>query len=446
VALNGPPLQTPVDAVDPKTGRRSVSVPWSQWFSNFYNAWMTGMQNVQFGDSANLDAFGRLRTSSPYILFDSMTEYGVNPVQWETATTGGSVTFQANQNSARLSTGGTTSGNFAIRQSRWYLRYQPGHSMQAGFVFVMGAAQTNSVSRVGYFDANNGIFLERNGSVLNIVRRTSTSGSPVDNAVAQSAWNIDHFNGTGPSGITLDVTKSNILTIDIDSGAGRIRIGFLVNGITYYVHQFLIANTIITTSMSTMCLPIRYEVRNTGTSGGTLTMDSMICYAFSEGSLTNDIDQTSSIGNGFTPISAASGVYTPLVSLQCKTAGPNSVTNRGHVNPNQFGVTVTGTNPVAYNVILNPATITGASWVSVGTNNIVNYDISATAFTGGSIIASGHVNATNQSRSQIIGTIQLAFPMVYTALGSVQDVIMIVAAGIGGASNSLGRISWTESY
>ena len=46
------------------------------------------------------------------------------------------------------------------------------------------------------------------------VLRSSTSGAPVEREVQQSEWNIDPFDGTGPSGITLDFTCTQILLID----------------------------------------------------------------------------------------------------------------------------------------------------------------------------------------------------------------------------------------
>lgn len=129
----------------------------------------------------------------------------------------------------------------------------------------MGAQDVGCTKREGIFDENNGIFLEDDGTNYKFVRRTSASGSPVDNAVNQSAWNIDKMDGTGSSGITLDFTKTQIMIIDYEwLGVGRVRMGFVVDGMIYYAHEFLNANSLTTVYMSTPNLPIRSEIANDG--------------------------------------------------------------------------------------------------------------------------------------------------------------------------------------
>ena len=59
----------------------------------------------------------------------------------------------------------------------------------------------------------------------------------LDNKIIQSNWNVDVFNGTGASGITLDFSKSQIFFIDYEwLGTGRVRCGFFIDGIPYYCH------------------------------------------------------------------------------------------------------------------------------------------------------------------------------------------------------------------
>jgi len=48
-------------------------------------------------NGTNVDAFGRLRTSQPYSLFDSQNRYAIDN-QFDTATvTGGSITYLPNE-------------------------------------------------------------------------------------------------------------------------------------------------------------------------------------------------------------------------------------------------------------------------------------------------------------------------------------------------------------
>ena len=93
----------------------------------------------------------------------------------------------------------------------------------------MNTLTANLKQKVGFFDANNGIFFYADGTTLKIVRRTYTSGAAVDTEISQSSWNGDKLNGTGASGFTLDPTKSNILFIDVEwLGVGSVELDLLL--------------------------------------------------------------------------------------------------------------------------------------------------------------------------------------------------------------------------
>ena len=231
------------------------------------------------GEDFSTDAFGRVRVSDPATLFDSQHQYTSQPLYWgEQATGTGAATHLPNEASVRLSTGGTASGAKMYRRTKAYFRYQPGKSQFIAMTFVLGAATNNLRRRVGYYDSHNGIFVEQTGSGASVVRRTYTSGSAVDNVVAQDSWSIDRFDGTGPSGVTLDWTKTQILVIDLQwLGVGRVRVGFYVNGVLYYAHEFLNANNLSLVYMTSANLPLGYEIENTGITAGTNTMDCICC-------------------------------------------------------------------------------------------------------------------------------------------------------------------------
>ena len=105
-------------------------------------------------------------------------------------------------------------GDEVIRQSP-YQRYQPGKSQFVAVTFDMVATEDNVVKQVGYFDDDNGIFLQLSGTSVSIVKRSKATGSVVNTEVAQASWD-DPFDGTGPSGITLDITKSQIFWMDLE--------------------------------------------------------------------------------------------------------------------------------------------------------------------------------------------------------------------------------------
>ncbi len=412
---------------------------------------MSLIHDVQYLDSPQLDAFGRLKVSQPEALFDSMSEYGNNTFLWETTTTGsGTVTNVANQNAIRLSTGAVTNTNKAYRATRKYTRYQPGRSLNIEQTFVMSASQSNARARVGYFDASNGIFLERTGSTVNIVRRTNVTGTPTDTAVAQASWNVDTFGGAGPSGKTLDLTKTQILFIQLQYlGVGRVQVGFVIDGIPYVAHQFLNANSLSTVYMSTGCLPVRGEVENFGTAGGVVTLD-MICTSVSSGGLGQE-QILYARSNGITARNTSTTLL-PLISIRAATllggtGGGGSITNRGHVQPQFYNVLVTA-QIHEYQILLNP-TIGGASWTANGTLSLADYDVSGSSVSGGTILDAGYIAAGAANKtgpgagSNAFSSVQ---PLVYTALGSVQDTICLAVRSVTSTGTAYGAIQWIEEF
>jgi hypothetical protein len=222
----------------------------------------------------NLDAFGRLRVSQPYTLFDSQNRYAADP-QFDTSTaTGGAATHLSNESSVSMAVT-TTSGSEVVRQTYRVFPYQPGKSLLLLATFKMDTAKTNLRQRVGYFNTDNGVFLEKSGTgVPRFFVRTSTSGSASDaRYVDQTSWNGDKLDGTGTSGITLDLTTTHILFLDFEwLGVGSVRCGFVINGQFIVCHTFHNANIQTAVYMTTAILPVRYEITNTGTTASSSAM------------------------------------------------------------------------------------------------------------------------------------------------------------------------------
>ena len=101
-------------------------------------------------------------------------------------------------------------------------------------------------------------------------RGTSNRGvvvtKTVDTKVAQSNWNIDKADGTGPSGYILDINKIQMVYLDYSwYGAGKIRFGFKdTYGHVKYMHEFIHNNKLNEAYMRSGNIPARYEVFNSG--------------------------------------------------------------------------------------------------------------------------------------------------------------------------------------
>jgi hypothetical protein len=115
---------------------------------------------VSLRDSANLDAFSRLRVSNPLILHNSQFTYDLAPVIMEQIVTGtgAAINHDTTNRCATMTFASTPTGGKAYMQSYEYLPYQPGRSQLIFVTFNMIAGVANVLKFAGYSDGLNGIF------------------------------------------------------------------------------------------------------------------------------------------------------------------------------------------------------------------------------------------------------------------------------------------------
>jgi hypothetical protein len=352
--------------------------------------------SIKYSNSPNIDAFGRLRVSSPLTLFDSSHRYADNGLWSTSASTGGSAIFNSSQGLVDL-TVTSSSGSEVIRETIKVFAYQPGKSLLVLSTFVMSPAKTNLRQRVGYYGAENGLYVQLNNSTLSFVKRSLVTGVVTESVVNQSSWNVDTMDGSGPSGIVLDITKAQILFMDIEwLGLGTVRLGFVIDGNFYVCHKFNHANLITSTYITTASLPLRYEITNTGATSGTSTLKQICSSVISEGGYElRGLQQAvgTPITSGRTLTTA--GTYYPIVSLKLKSTRLDAV-----VIPT--ALSLVGTTTGTYNWrLVSSGTTSGGSWVSAGVDSSVEYNLNATSYSGGRILASGYFLTTNQSNFSI---------------------------------------------
>jgi len=344
-------------------------------------------------DNGAGDAFGRLRVSQAVTVFDSQLQYDKQPLLWDEKIAG-SATSTHLPNESSVDMGVTTAdGDSVIRQTRDYIRYQPGKSQFILCTFVMGASQEGTTKLVGYGDNNNGIFLGQDGGGLFVMLRSKNTGTVNDTRkVYQTDWNLNDFGPTNISGESLDPTKSQILVIDIEwLGVGRIRLGLNINGVTYYFHEFLNANTIDKAYMTTANLPVRYEITNTQAVAAANTLKHICTSVISEGGVDETLAYPFSTELLDAPI--GNGVVNETVIFATRHALTfNGIENRARFRPTSYEVLAVG-GPVVAKVVYNP-TIVGGTWASVSPDSIMEENSTATSYTNGlnvgtSIVAGG---------------------------------------------------------
>ena len=393
--------------------------------------------------STAYDAFGRLRVSEPYSLFDSQNRYAIDN-QFDTFTTTGATTsFLTNEASVAMNVT-TSSGSEAVRQSFRSMLYQPGKGLLVLETFLMNTPKANLRQRIGYFGTQNGLYFELTGAAPGtraFVLRTYIGGS-VDNTtrrVEQTSWNGDKLDGTGPSGYTLDLTKPQILWMDFEwLGVGNVRVGFIINGQFIVCHTYQNANvTGNSVYMTTAILPVRYEITNTAATADASSLKQICSSVMSEGGL--EPTSISHVAKMTNPVTGIGTTLVPLVSIRLASTALGAI-----VLPNAVKVLPTSADDFEIQLVKN-ATLTGASYSAVASDANVEYDVAATAMTGGTITQLDYV------ASSVLGNTPLNEPGAFnwdTQLGAsisgTSDVYTLGARTISGTGDIIGSISFFD--
>lgn len=389
----------------------------------------------------HLDAFQRLRVSNPFTLFECQMRYQENG-KFDTSLTGSaSTTYNINESTLSLKTT-SASGDKVIRETKRVFPYQPGKSLLVMNSFTFSTLKTNLRQRVGYYGAQNGIFLEADGLDLYLVLRSSVSGSVSDaRRIPQSQWNKDTFDGQGASGRILDVTKSNILIMDIEwLGVGDVRVGFIVDGELVMAHIFHNENIIQSTYMTTACLPIRYELENTGAVEGSNEMRQICSTVISEGGYQGR-SLNYSVGRNFSnlrDLPSANVVY-PVLSIRLKPDRLDSIVLPDFVDL----VGVTNNASYKFEVRLN-GSIPGNNWANVSVTSPVQYDFSATSIDGGTILNSGYVVTGTKGGSFTFGSIEDFSFQLGRTIDGVSDTLSVCMLTDTAGADVGAIIGWNE--
>ncbi len=396
--------------------------------------------DIGFRDTPAIDAFNRLRVAEPTTLFDSKQIFDSQPLFWNDVQTAGGGTgsaYRTNEASTRLSVSGTTIGT-RVRQTFRRFNYQPGKSQAITMTGVLGNGSAGITQRVGLFDGSNGLFFNCEDGVWKVSKRSFVTGSAVDTNAAQSSWNLDTMDGNGVSGITLDFDNSQIFCIDFEwLGVGRIRFGFIVDGMLVYCHEFLFSNAIATVYMSTPNLPLRYEISNDGT-GQAASIDHLCSTVTSEGGAQDTgILRYKSTEGTHVDANVANTVYA-LVGIRLKSGSLAA-----SVKLADFSVMAETKDDFEWNIIFNP-TVAGTFTYSDETNSAVQTATGATANTvsGGVIMGGGFVDSTKDGGG-VFGKLENAL-LLGSTIGGVPDEIVLTVRPHTADADVQGSLTWRE--
>jgi len=403
---------------------------------------------------SQISAFGRIRTAEPAFLITTTSGYDLAPLIWQTLIGGAGNT--AVWNAALRSVDLTiVNAGYVVRQTYQYVPYQPGRSQLLMMTGLIGAPVANVIRRLGQFDSANGLFFQESAGVKSVVARNNS----VDTVVPQASWNIDPFDGTGPSGKTLDLSLDQVFVIDYAwLGTSQARFGFMSEGQIAYCHEIDFANTIARSFMQTAFLPIRYELVANAIAAAVM---SQICSTIS-----SEGGEYRPPGNQFSggrTIAGALAVATENVLVAIRPAITfGTLNNRIGINVSSIDVFSAGAS-VTWRLLYYPPgsanPITGGAFAVPNANSGVEINTTGTALslTGAIELASGYVAAaaTGNSSDEIAGLIPSttqSYPLTLDAsnvssplttnVGANPAYLVLSAVGVG--ATSAGRMNWQE--
>jgi hypothetical protein len=399
--------------------------------------------NTQYFDSPNLDAFSRLRVSNlhPVGLFDC--QYDLQSLLYEQLINGAGATIahDSTNRNALMTFSSTPSGGYTYMQSYQYIRYQPGKSQLGLVTFNFNGGVANVIKSAGLSDGTNGFEFRANGTTLQFALLTASSHG--NTIVDQTNWNLDKLDGTGKSGITLDVSKTQILVLDFQClYVGRVRMGFDINGVIVYAHEFLHANVATYPYIQSANLPIRVGMIASGTVSTTMAF---VCSAVaSEGGKDRTPSYTFTTINSIT---AANGTDTYLFAVRPKLLF-NSIANRIKFQLQSISINVTGNASALIKLKLGQV-ITTPTYTDANTTYSGFEVDTAGSLSGAAAIVVDSFYASAQRTATSLYSLQesiLRYPITLDAAGAHRDLgtLVFTAQGLGANVAMDAAITWSE--
>lgn len=206
-----------------------------------------------------------MRTAERSPIVELQSVYGLSDLRDLVEITGsGTVTNTTVEYQVSTTTGATDS---ATLDSVERGRYMPGFAGQAGIgVRIPSPPTQNQVFRWGMVDDENGAFFGQSvaDGIFVAIRRAG-----VEIIIPQTAWNIDSLDGTGPSGVTLDLPFGNIFQVIFTwFGYGVIEFNIVVQNPTTLAQEVVTVNRFRPaneTSFADPNSPLRAQIDNDGT-------------------------------------------------------------------------------------------------------------------------------------------------------------------------------------
>ena len=411
--------------------------------------------HFQYSDNGHLDAFSRLRVSTPTTLFDSKTLHNKSSLFWSQVSSGNGayIGFTGEGTDASVTLSTLNTGEFAIRQTTQRFNYQPGKSQLALFTGVL-KPEDHCIKRYGLFQSLTstpftptvGLYFETQiNSPSSIAVIQANEGYLVPSLSAtRDNWNIDKLDGKGISGKTLSLSAANIFLIDFEwLGVGRVRYGAVIDGQICYCHQFNNAGNVQGAYIRTPNLPVRAEIRQLAYGPSQLKM--ICCSVMSEGG-EDFTGVTRAIDSGTIGKNINAGVKRAILGARLQANKLDSVNEILNIS----GLVLASNSGNAasacfkYELLHNPTLASNGTWTDVDANsNFQEWQGVSEVLKNGTVITSGYSGAG--------GTIDLSgyrfekFLRMGCTIDGRRDEIYLVITPLQANEGVFGSITFIES-
>lgn len=373
--------------------------------------------------------FGQQRVVQPLSLGDNVLFYGIEDFVWGTSMDAGSVTWLSQEAAVRLTA--NADGGVAEMRTHARYRYQAGRAQTILQNVVPSTPADNTTQEWGYNDDNDGVFwrLKTDGGLMLVVR------SSIDGGVSETVHYVDAGTSNTIEG------KTHVYEMRFQwLGAGKL-VG-LIDG--EQVVQVKHSNSKSEAYMRTAVLPLTYKAYTTQ-GGSDISLKNICSSVVSEGG--GDQLSISFSARRGADLTVNSGVTDrPIVAIRPKST-INGVPNHGVLLPVRAWC-LSDSRRVRADVHVG-ATLTGASWTSVASDSIAEFDVAATAYTGGTHVASFAVPADSSGEVNLNGGghafSRLGRAARVRAYSGLQEIIMIEVSNLTPGSAVVNcSIDWVE--
>jgi len=383
------------------------------------------------GGSPAFDPFGRTLSTEPDLVNVFKFYQSDHATQFEKKIAGtADLVFDPAFGGVKA-TVGSADGDSIKYTSHRYHHYRPGNGMPVTFTAKGGdAGKANLYRKIGLFDDDDGVYFEFSDQVYCVVRSSLTG---LEEKIPQTAWSGDRLDGLGGdnnlSGAILDPTKNSIWWIDYQYlGAGAVRFGTYVNGVPQVCHTIGHYGTLDRQWAKTPSLPFRIEMYNNGATSSSSELH-CFCAVIQNTGYPEVYRDAYGISNDLT---ISSTTFVPVISFQPTQLNHNGIDNRARILPRLLS-TLSADAPAEFRISIGD-TLTGATFTETIQN--CEYDIAATAVSGGLTLGNSYLGAGRSSDTDLANMFDINRDGIWRQADITQSLCITISARLLSAGSS----------